>query len=140
MGNYNDAHLYLLDPNNPSRWIPAEWPLRVAQSGNWGVELTAPAEIAGYRNLKDGSKDVTTAGTAVQLSSSSVSCKKVVVQAKNSNSKSIMVGSSTVKALGEVRGIRLYSSGTFELMVNNLTDVWIDAEVSGEGCTFIYYV
>lgn len=93
------------------------------------------ATIAGNSTIGDGSKDVTTAGTRVQLSASSVACKKVYIQAKVGNTGIIYVGGSTV-ASG--RGIELYPTNTITLTVSNLNLVYIDSSVNAEGVTYTY--
>ena len=48
----------------------------------------------GYDSVGDGTKSVTTAGTRVQMSSQT--CKRVTIQAHESNTGTIVVGGSTV--------------------------------------------
>jgi len=113
-----------------------------------GVQVAVPVTVydengdqitnfggSGNSSFGDGNKTVTTAGTSVQLSSSSVPAKKITIQAKSANTGSIYVGSSTVSA---TRGIELLPTGTITLSVNNLNLIYIDASVSGEGITYIY--
>lgn len=96
--------------------------------------VDANASIAGNGTIGDGSKDVTTAGSRVALASST-SCKKVHIQAKIANTGSIYVGGSTI-ATG--RGVELLPLATITLTISDLSLVYIDASVSGEGITFIY--
>src|SRR3990167_4129319 len=102
----------------------------------WGDPTThrllvdALASIAGNGTIGDGSKDVTTAGTRVQLSATSVACKKVHIQAKVGNTGSIYVGGSTVAS---TRGIELLPLATITLTISNLNLVYIDSSVNGEG-------
>jgi hypothetical protein len=107
----------------------------------WGDPVThrvlvdANATIASNSAVGDGSKDVTTAGTRVQLSGTSVSCKRVHIQAKVGNSGSIYVGGSTV-ATG--RGIELIPLASITLNVSNLNLIYIDSSVNSEGVTYTY--
>ncbi len=95
-------------------------------------------------NVRDGRKTVTTAGTAVALASSSTPCKKVTVQAFFKNTDVIVLGDSTVVAGdatdsgGTRRGVVLLPGATVVFDINDLTRLFMDAVVSGEGCSFVY--
>lgn len=97
----------------------------------------ADASQIASSSVGDGSKDVTTAGTRVQLSSSSVPCKWVAITAKEANTDTIWVGGATV-ANGS--GKPLVSLQETVLYVSNLNKVYLDSEVNGEGVTYIYGV
>lgn len=99
------------------------------------ILVDASASIAGHSTIGDGSKDVTTAGTRVALSATSVACKKVHIQAKNTNTGSIYVGGSTIAA---GRGIELLTFASITLEVSDLSLIYIDSSVNGEGVTFLY--
>ena len=98
------------------------------------ILVDANATIAGNGTIGDGSKSVTNAGARVALASAT-SCKKVHIQAKAANTGSIYVGGSTI-ASG--RGIELLPFSTITLTVSDLSLIYIDSSVNGEGCTFIY--
>ncbi|KKN76977.1 hypothetical protein LCGC14_0364690 [marine sediment metagenome] len=94
----------------------------------------------GYDTIADGNKDVTVAGTREPLVGSATPCKKVDIQANGDNTDVIVIGANTcVAALVGRRGIPLLAFSTYTLMIEDLADVNIDAVVSGEGCTFVYY-
>lgn len=94
----------------------------------------------GFDTIADGNKDVTVAGTREPLVGSATPCKKVDIQANGDNTDVIVIGANTcVAALAGRRGIPLLAFSTYTLMVEDLADVNIDAVVSGEGCTFVYY-
>ena len=95
---------------------------------------TIPAND-GNATIGDGSQTVTTAGTRVQLSTSSVPCKKVNIQAKVANTGSIYVGGSTVSS---TRGIELLPLSSIQMTPSDLNLVYLDSSVSGEGVIFIY--
>lgn len=97
--------------------------------------VDALASLAGNSTIGDGSQNVTTAGTRVQLSSSSVACKKVHIQAKVGNTGSIYVGGSTVAS---TRGVELLPLATITLTVSNLNLVYLDSSVNGEGVIYTY--
>ena len=93
-----------------------------------------------FRSVGDGVKSVTTAGTAVQLSATSVACRMVEIQARVANTGNIAVGSSTVvAAAGSERGIVLVPGASVSLRVTDLNKLYLDAAVSGEGVSYIYF-
>ena len=90
--------------------------------------------------LGSGRTTVTSAGTAVQLSATDTPVLWVTVTALTANTSQVNVGPSTVIAAagaGE-RGIPLLAGDSADFDVNNLTDVWIDSRVNGEGVTYVY--
>lgn len=91
-------------------------------------------------SVGDGRKVTVSAGTAVALGSSTT-ISKVTVQALDTNTDVIVVGGSTViAASGTRRGIALLPYNSIVIQVDNLTDVYIDSVVSGNGVSFIYEV
>jgi len=89
--------------------------------------------------IGDGRKVVTTAGTREALASSTP-CKRVVITAETDNTGIIVVGGSTVVAATATRqGTPLYAGDSFELEIDNLADVYLDATVDGEGVTYTYF-
>jgi len=85
-------------------------------------------------DVKDGSKNVTTAGTRVALASTTA-CQGVLIQAKAANTGIIYVGGTTVSATS---GIFLYPGESVEISIDNLSKVYLDSSVSGEGVVFTY--
>jgi len=93
-----------------------------------------------FNQMGDGRQVVAEAGTRVQLSSTSTKVSKVVVSAIPTNANYITVGGSTVvAAAGTETGKVLYPGDSETFFVDNLTKIYIDAVVSGNGCTYIYY-
>lgn len=92
----------------------------------------------------DNRQTVATAGTAVELSSTSQRATKVTITAETDNTGIIVVGGSTVvAALATRRGIPLSAgdSVTFEKKGSesiDLIDIWIDTTVNGDGVTYVY--
>ncbi len=85
-----------------------------------------------------GTKNVTTAGTAVQLASNTAA-KWVIVQAKTTNTSTIAVGdSSTLATALSGPGISLVAGQAVTLLIANLNTVYIDSLVNGEGVRFTY--
>lgn len=109
-----------------------------------GVVLSTSTNIIGKidhssSGIGHGVKTVTTAGTDVALVASSTPAKWVVVQAQTDNTGNIAVGATGVDATESTgTGILLAASESITLPVDNLTDVFIDASVSGDGVRFTY--
>jgi len=85
--------------------------------------------------IGDNSKNVTTAGSRVQLISSSTPCKYVIIVALATNTNSIYVGGSTVAA---GRGRPLVALQSEKIDIDDVSKIYIDADTSGEGVTFAY--
>ncbi len=86
--------------------------------------------------LAGGNKDVTTAGTRVQLSSTSVPCIDLIIQAKRTATGRLYISGPSVAA--DTNGIYLNAGQSLSLSVTNLNQVWIDSSVNGEGVTYMY--
>lgn len=85
-----------------------------------------------------GHKDVTTAGTPVRLSDTSVVCYGVAITADGNNTGRIAFGfSNAVRAAtgGEV-GPSLGAGESVFIPINDARKTWIDAAVNGEGVGF----
>lgn len=89
--------------------------------------------------IAHGVTTVTTAGTDVALAGSTV-CKRVVIQSQTDNTGLIAVGGSGVDATEATgTGIILYPGDSFEIMTDNLADIFIDSTVNGEGVRYTYF-
>jgi hypothetical protein len=90
--------------------------------------------------FNDAYKVVTSAGTAVALSTDTSIVKDVTVIALTSNTTQINVGDSgVIAATGATeRGIPLLAgdSATFHHVA--LSELYIDSRTNGEGCTFVW--
>ena len=97
-------------------------------------------ELEGHDAINDGLKVVTTAGTRVQLSATSVPCKKVFIQANDQNTGEIVIGSVTVVGASGAtrRGTALFASQGEWFPVSNLNLIYIDSTVNGEGVYFTF--
>lgn len=95
-----------------------------------------------FGNIGSGNKVVATAGTAVQLSATSVPVKRVIITPFSANTGVVAVGSSNVVAsatLGSQVGmVMIKGANPLELLQENLSKIWVDASVSGEGVSFTY--
>jgi hypothetical protein len=101
-------------------------------------------EEDGHGSVGDGTQTVATAGTAVQLSSSSVSCKRVFVQCHKDNgdlaNKGLVVigGSTVVAAANGRRGHVLYPTQGDWFKVNNLNLLYVDSLDNNAKVHFYY--
>lgn len=101
--------------------------------------VDALTELGGHSTVGDGTQTVTTAGTRVQLSATSVSCKRLIIQAMDNNSGTIVVGGSTcAAAVGSRQGLALYSSQSAVFLVDNLNLLYIDSTESGDKVSYYY--
>lgn len=104
---------------------------------NSGTSFTLTHDIDG---IVDGRITVTTAGTRVQMTATSTLCRKLDVVAETDNTGIVVVGASTVvAALATRRGIPLNAGDFYSMEIDELTRIWIDSTVSGDGVTFSYY-
>lgn len=92
-----------------------------------------------YRTLVTGNKTVTTGGTIVQLSTTSVVCKRVDIVALFGNAGTIYVGDVNVLASTKV-GMPLTQGSSYTAYVNDLSLIYVDATNNGDKVSFVYYV
>jgi len=103
------------------------------------ITVSGGVSVAVKSTIADGRQVVAVAGTAVALASSTA-CKLVTITAETDNTDIIVVGGSTVvAALATRRGVPLSAGDTYELGIDDLSDVHLDALVSGEGVTYTYF-
>lgn len=95
-------------------------------------------------DLIDGRTVVTTAGTRVPLSASSVGIQSIVITAETDNTGVVVVGAPTtvVAALLTRRGHPLAAGVPVTLTsrdhgISDLNDIGLDSMVSGDGVTWI---
>lgn len=109
----------------------------IPSTGSTTVTLGSNATVnsRGYDNYLTGIKNVTTAGTSVQLSATTVPCSEVTVVAKQNNTGSIFVGAdNTVSSTNY--GVELKAGQGFTFPVTDVNKLWINASVSGEGASY----
>ena len=87
-----------------------------------------------HSSVGSGTKTVTTAGTAVQLSTTSVPCKRVWVQKSGDSTGIISVGDSTVTTDGR----RLFYSQGDWFNVSDLNLLYINSTASGDSVSYYY--
>lgn len=91
--------------------------------------------------LTSGRRTVTNPGSPVQLmaQSSASLAKKVYITAPSSNGGYVYVGDLNVSAVsGSEKGVLLTPIGSVTIDINDVSKIWIDATVVGEGVTFTY--
>jgi len=89
-------------------------------------------------SIGDGRKTVSSSGTAEALAASTT-VKEVTLSAELNNTGTITVGGSTVvDATATRRGNPLYPGDSVTIPTDNLAEVYIDAEVNGDGVTYLY--
>ena len=94
----------------------------------------------GIDSLGQGRKVVAAAGTAEQLTAEDTPCQKVEIQAELTNTGVVCIGGSGVVAAEATRkGIALEKKDTYCFEIDNLNKLYIDAEVNGEGVTYVYW-
>lgn len=88
--------------------------------------------------LLSGRTVVTTAGTKVKFSTTAVSTKRVVITPFAANTKAVTVGGTdVVGSLAGRKGAAVPAAGQLILDVDDLTDLYLDAEVNGEGASWL---
>ena len=99
-------------------------------------ELTRPAAgIAGGRTV------VTTAGTAVQLTATQTSSLSLSITAETDNTGLIAVGDADVVAAAgtQTNALVILNAGdTISVDINNLTHIYLDSTVNGDGVAYGY--
>jgi hypothetical protein len=96
-------------------------------------QVSTTSDLTPASSVISGQKVVTTAGTEVPLATST-EILSVTVKAKHGNTNMVYVGTNPVSSS---TGYVLDAGEAISLDVNNLADVYIDADTNGEGVSFI---
>ncbi len=89
--------------------------------------------------IASGRKVVSAAATAEAISGAQA-CKNVDITAETDNTGVIVVGGTTVvAAVGTRQGTPLNAGDSYSIDIDDLSDIFIDATVSGEGVSFTYF-
>lgn len=100
---------------------------------------------AACSSIASGRKTVTTAGTVVPLVATPTPCTMVDISAIESNTDMVVIGGATALAgtsmdgAGTRLGVPIAAGQTMTVYVNDLSKIYLDAVVSGEGVSFTYY-
>lgn len=98
-----------------------------------GIRIN-PATADAPSTLLNGKVTVTTAGTEVQISASSVSVKSITIKSLAANTGTIYIGNSTVAS---TNGYALAAGQAISFDIDDLNKVYIDSSVNGEGVTYL---
>lgn len=96
--------------------------------------------MSSFGNILNGRKVVATAGTPLQIIAANTAIKRVLITALTTNTGVIAIGGSNAvrAAAGSENGLVIKNtSQPIELLQEDLSKVWIDASVNGEGVTYI---
>jgi len=86
-----------------------------------------------------GRKQVAAAGTAEALVSLPESISSVAVQGFTTNTGEVCIGDANIVAAdGSERGMFLGAGESTTIAIDDLSKLYVDAKVSGEGVTFTY--
>lgn len=89
-------------------------------------------------SIISGRATVASAGTRVQLSTTSTAVLSIAVQAATDNTSAVTVGGpDVVGAIATRKGIALAAGASISLDVNDLSKVYVDAITSGDDVTYI---
>lgn len=92
------------------------------------------ADAGAHTAIVNGKKTVTTAGTRVQLTTTSTGIHTVSVRALTGNTGLIYIGNS---AVASTTGVELSAGDAITITINDLSKVYIDSAVNGEGVTYL---
>ena len=109
--------------------------LEQGSSGNLTPILNG-VNILPYTINGNGVTTVPSPGTAVQLASNTATAS-ITIRALSTNTGRIYVGTSSVSS---ANGFQLSASETVSLDLNNLNKIYLDADNSSEGVSYIYIV
>jgi hypothetical protein len=96
-------------------------------------------DLLNKSSAKFGTKTVTTAGTAVQLSSASIPIPdgfELVVKALGGNSNKVHIALSASDAQTDTNAYEMKAGEAIGLKITDVNLVYVDANASGEGVTW----
>jgi len=92
-------------------------------------------DIAQPTDVRNGRRDVTTAGTAEPIILDSILIEdKVTIKANEGNTGNIYVGNNSVT---NANGLILSAGESVDLKIDDLSKVYVDADVAGDGISYI---
>lgn len=111
------------------------YPVLATTSGSLSLAFEGAVTIV------SGRKVVTTTGSAVQLTTSSITCYRVDLSADVGNDNPVVVGGSGAAASsGTIAGIVLYPGNSpHTIYINNLNKIYVDAQTNGDAVCYNYY-
>lgn len=121
----NAQEVFIRDYTNTGYKAPVN---KIGTKFGLGVDSTPASTIY------DAQVSVTTAGTRVQISGSSIPIRSVCFKANHADTGKIYVGNVGVSS---ANGYELVADVSVCLDVNNLNLVYIDSSVNGEGVSYV---
>lgn len=107
-------------------------------AGNHARRVTGVTSPVSPSSIGANRKVVAAAGIAEALAASTT-CKSVAITAETDNTGVIVVGdSSTVAALATRKGTPLNAGDSIAIDIDNLSKIYLDTTVSGDGVTYTY--
>lgn len=100
---------------------------------NSGNDFYVPVREQGSESIQANVLNVTTAGVATQLPS--ISCRKIMITAKRTNTGYIYIGGSDVSSM--VYGLELSARDSMTIEISNANLLYITSSVNGEGVSYI---
>ena len=96
-------------------------------------------EIAG--KIVSGRKAVASAGTAVQLTTTSTHCFMVIVSADLGNTNPVVIGGSDVVAVsGSQKGIVLVpGNNPVMIVIDDVNKIYVDSQSDGDAVCYAYF-
>ena len=107
----------------------------ISTGGGGGGYSGAPANMP-MSTILSGKKLIAHSGTAEALSDTSQYSKKVTITALYTNQGNIYIGNADVSAVNSI-GIPLIVGQSFELAIDDLNKIYIDAEQDNDGVSYI---
>ena len=132
---------------NVSNWLLGDYKVRTTKLGDNSLvqhvqtvdasgNYVDAGSIASLTTVGNNKKTVTTAGTRVQLATTTT-VKSVTIKALATNTGKIYVGSSTVAS---TNGYELSAGDSITLDIADLASIYLDSSVNAESVTYIYLV
>lgn len=93
-----------------------------------------------FTSITSDRRVVTTAGTRVQLKTSATPARRCEITAETDNTGVIVVGGADCVAAQATReGTPLNPGDTMTIAIDDLSKIYLDSTVSGDGVTFNYF-
>ena len=107
------------------------------------VTLTAGSNLVGrvghdITGISSGRKVVATPQTELALVASATPCKMVIITSETNNTGKIAIGATgaTDATAGTESGTILYAGERFIFYIDDAADLFVDAEVAGDGVAY----
>lgn len=113
----------------------------ISQGGGGGGGVVEIKKTHGATGINGGTKTAAAAGTPEQITSTSRLIRRVWIQALGTNTSTIVIGGKDVDETPASRnGLALFATQGQWFDVSDLSLIWIDVAVNGEGVHYLYEV